>query len=586
MAGVSVPSSGQGAGPGVAARWARPGVLATGLAFVLGAALLVSERSTGFTVDEGSYAIQAEAVDRGSWAIDWPFREVDADARHFPYHGGSVSESEEFAYVSHPAWPAALSLARNVGGEQVGLRLLSLASVVGSAVVGFHLARALGGRDAGPWGFLLVLATPVVANGFMIWAHAASTACAGLVALAGVRLAQGATARTWVPVLAVGVVAGVLLRSEGLLFAAATCLALALFACFGRRAFRTSLAVATVGAGSVAVAALAFERAWTADILGEEVGSGVSSRASGSGSWIGGRLSGIGTSVFEGALFSGAAGLVSVVALGAVGVAVVGLLRPGRGVRPEAALAVAAAASCVRLAVGLDDPIPGLLTAAPLLLLAVVPLVRPSVPAGQEEPGREHTSGQRFAAVLVGCFAVAVWATQYDDGGGVQWGGRYLSPLLVPGAALAASALQQEGLRSIAARRAVVTLAVVAAIGGVVITDQVRRDNASAVALVADTGQDVVLVEGPHLARLDWATWPERAWLATDDDVQSAVKVLREATVSSATALLVPVEDLTAAGAIPSGSTAGSVIPFTLERQGGRASDGLPNVRSQVGADG
>jgi hypothetical protein len=566
--------------------WTRPVVLATALSVGLLLVLSLSERRTGFTVDEGSYAIQAEAIDAGGWEIHWPFRGFDPDARHFPYHGGSVSDSEEFAYVSHPAWPAILSIARGLGGEQVGLRLLSMASVVASAVVGFHLARALGGVRAAPWGFLLVLATPVLANGFMIWAHAASTACAGLAVLAGVRLVQGPRWRGWLGILVAAVAAGVLLRSEGLLFAGAIGVGLVVVAWVRDRSVRSRLLLAAVGTGLAAAAALVVERAWTADILGEEVSSGVSSRAGDSGSWIGGRLSGIGTSVFDGALFSGGVGLLSVVALGAVAVAVVGLVRPGRGAPVEVALVVATVASAVRVVVGLDDPVPGLLTAVPLLLLAVVPIVGPLVGATTGPRERDGASGRQFAAVVIGSFAVAVCATQYDDGGGLQWGGRYLSPLLVPGAALAACALGQDGVRTRVGRGAVVALAVVAGVGGVLITNQVRSDNAEAIGSVAATGQDVVLVEGQQLARLDWASWPERAWLATDDDVPSAIEVLREATVASAVAVLVPVEDLTAAGAIPSGSTAGPVVLFTLDRQGGRAADGLPNVRSQVGTGG
>src|SRR5690242_530477 len=117
--------------------WTRAGLLALGLAVVLGVGLALTERDTGFTVDEGSYAIQAQAIDDGGWQVHWPLRGLDADGTHFPYHSGDVTQRGEYAYVAHPAWPWLLSLVRPLGTPEVGLRLLSLAAVVVAALVGF-----------------------------------------------------------------------------------------------------------------------------------------------------------------------------------------------------------------------------------------------------------------------------------------------------------------------------------------------------------------------------------------------------------------------------------------------------------------
>src|SRR5690606_2052230 len=77
-----------------------------------------------------------------------------------------------------------------------------------------------------------------------------------------------------------------------------------------------------------------------------------------------------------------------------------------------------------------DDLVPGILAACPVLAAGLAALRWQRL-----EPDR------RALAVFVGAYAGAVIATQYPQGGGTEWGGRFLAPVLVAGVALAVPAL-------------------------------------------------------------------------------------------------------------------------------------------------
>ena len=500
------------------------------LVVLLGVALALSHRNVGFSTDEGSYAIQSEALDRGSWEIDWPFREVDPTGAHFPYHGGRLTESPrgEYAYVNHPIWPELLASVRSLGGEGVGLRLLPMASVVVAALCGAALARRMGGPVAGPWGFWVVATSPVLADGLMIWAHAPSAALAGLAVLAAVELETGKARWWWWALLCAALAGGVLVRSEGAFVVAAVAGLLALIG-LRRREWRL-VGAGVLGAGAGA-GALLLEWAWAAGYDG----AGLTSRADSSG-FLGDRLHGAGVSLLRGASDPGAA-LISLLAVSLVVLAVVASRRTSLAIRPELVVGAAAVLVVVRTVVGHDDPVPGLLSAWPALAFAgagVVAAARRALPV----------------ALLVGAtgFGLAVVATQYDDGGGLQWGGRFLAPLLVPTGAVAAVGLLRV-LPSPSVRRTGAALLAATALASLVITDQIRETNLSVVHQVDATGQPVVLVAGDQIARLDWSRWPERCWISDRGDLRGALAALREAGVDHAAYVGFEPIDLTALGA-------------------------------------
>jgi hypothetical protein len=496
------------------------------LAVLLALALALSERGTGFSVDEGSYAIQSEALAAGSWEIGWPFREVDPAGDHFPYHAGRVTEEAEHAYVAHPSWPAVLSVARQVGPEEVGLRLVPLVSVVVAALAAWGVARRLFGPEAAPWAFWAVAASPLLPNGLMLWAHAPAAALSGLAVLGAVAIVQGRSAPAWWPVLPLALAGLVLVRSEGLLFAAAAVVTAGLVGLVRRDGRTVALAV---GAAAATGLALLAERAWVESIVGDG-GHALSSRAGGDG-WLAGRLEGAGVVLLEGGS-SSAPAVCSLLGLLATAAAVVARRRRRDLVLPL--LAAAAVLMLLRLLLGGDEPVAGLLTAWPAVALGVLAVV----------------SDRRALALAggVGAFVAAVLATQYDDGGGLQWGGRYLASAVVPLGALTGAAVARhlDGLE----RRAVGALLAVTAVSGLVVTDEVRQGNAAAVEALEAVGRPAGLVRGRQLARLDWRAWPERCWLADGSDVAGAVDALARARALPAAYLGLDPDDLEAVGAV------------------------------------
>lgn len=482
------------------------------LGVLLVALLATSELKSGFSVDEGSYAIQAHAVRDGGWEINWPFRAIDPDGAHFPYHAGRLSPDGEYAYVSHPLWPQVLAWVTSLtGDEEVGLRVLSLLAVLGAACAGFLLARLVAGPAAAVWGFWIVAASPVLPNGLMIWAHAPAIALAGAATLAALKGVLAPKARWPWLVLPTALALGSLVRSESLLYAAALIGALGLT---GVRS-RDRRIVLLAGIAGVAISgAFLGERAWTTSILGEYGTIGLADRVDSESGWILGRVAGaFVVSVLGGE--SAATVLVMFVALWMVVVAALGLDRPDMRMRPAPLLWLASGLVVIRVVLGPTEPAYGLLVAWPVIVFAII-----------------GVRGGGPAARLVGTtgllFVVAVLLTQWDGGGGPQWGGRYLSPLLVPMSAMTAALITSGRLKP-AERRAVAGLIVVCALAGMVITDQARRVNVRGMEQVTATGAITALANEDQFARLDWRRWPERCWIAANEDLAGAVATLARA---------------------------------------------------------
>ena len=160
--------------------------------------------------------------------------------------------------MHHPLWPALLAGASRVLGEAVGLHALGLVGVVVAAAAAWLLAAEIDPR-ASRGAFWLVAASPVAVNGLILWAHAPSAAAAGVALLAAVRLGRDGPTVGRLVSLALAVVAGVLLRSEGLLLAGAVAVTMVIVA----RRVRLVTALPLV-AGAVAWLA---ERRWVAGIV-------------------------------------------------------------------------------------------------------------------------------------------------------------------------------------------------------------------------------------------------------------------------------------------------------------------------------
>ena len=112
-----------------------------------------------FISDEGSYGVQVRALEAGSWDMGYAFSGADPEGAFVPFFAAEHRAGEVFPYVSHPAWPAALHGAVQLAGEDVGLRLFGVLSLVGLAIVSWLLGDELGGASAAPWAFWLAAAS-------------------------------------------------------------------------------------------------------------------------------------------------------------------------------------------------------------------------------------------------------------------------------------------------------------------------------------------------------------------------------------------------------------------------------------------
>jgi hypothetical protein len=492
-----------------------------------------------FISDEGSYVTQARALTDRGWDVGYAFDHDDPSGAFTPFHASVRSADGTFAYVDHPLWPALLAGGSEALGEDLGVRALGVVSLVLAAVVAWAIARAVSQDAAAPWAFWLAAASPLLASAWVTWAHVPSAVGGGLLVLGLLRAPDGAR---WVLVAAAGAMASVLLRSESLLWAAAACTAMVVV----ERSWRALRAGVVVSAA--ALLGLLIDGGWRAAIVGPaapaDAGSVTGDLAVRSGgASVADRLGGLRLTLVDGAFGSTSAKLVAVLG-GVLALLAVLSWRSGRRSPPAGVLLVlSAAALALRVLTHPADPVPGLLLAAPTLLLAAV------VPLRRE---------LRWPLLAVGLFVAAIGATTYPEGGSLQWGGRYLSPALPVLAAAAgvglAAALAQGGRRAAWLAGGAVTLMVVQAGGAVVAPDQLRRDTSAAVAVAVSAGPDVLLANGRQIARLDLEGWPDRCWLATpkdpsSQDVRDALDLLRAAEVRQVTYVGFDVPELLAAGA-------------------------------------
>ena len=477
------------------------------LAVVLVGLLPLMSPLGAFTSDEGAYALQVASLERGGWEYDYRAAPYDPDGRHFPLVLSDRSGDRFFPYVKHPAYPLLLQRASSVLGRTVGLHVLLVAAALATAGAAWLLAAELDPRRS-RLAFWLAAGSSVAANAYLLWAHALSAAVAGLSLVAAVRVARTGL-RSWAtPALAAGLGAGVLLRSEGLLFAGAVALVLGWLRL--RQSGTASALAAATAAGAPAVVAAALEQRWIRSVVGGPV-QGLSLREGDATSYLGGRVQGVWHELLQGAYEDRRASTLALVALFAVvGLAWIALRRGDRHWPRRLAVAcgLAGLALVARWALVPDDPIPGFLTAWPVALLGLM-LVR----------WRGSAVAVRALGAVGVLFAVAVLATQYPEGGGLEWGGRFLSPLVVPVAVLAALGLATRldqlpatpgralGVASLAG------VAVVTAVVGLATVASGRLVHDRLVTAVTRHPADVTVTTVDALPRLAWRADDRFTWM-------------------------------------------------------------------------
>ncbi|MCU1369118.1 MAG: hypothetical protein JWO77_312 [Ilumatobacteraceae bacterium] len=452
----------------VAGLWAAPLVvhLLVLVAVLVGVAAATSQPDS-FTTDEGSYEIQLRALEQGSWAWDSGTEQLDPAGTHHPVAYATQTADGWVPLAKHPLWPWAAAQAAKAVGTTHAYDVLGSVAVLIAALAAWMLAAVRDPRLSRRAFWIAGLA-PVTVTATFGWAHAAAAAAAGVAVLGAVLLVQRGARSPWGTaaagaLVAGGVGVGILVRTEGLLLALALAVALVVG---GRRADRSWAWSAGSAAAVVAWSAVVLkaEDLWVQSIIGS--GSTTLTARSGGGvrtsGFIDARLQGAVRSLFdvEGRV------LAVVVVLAIVGAAVTAGLA-ARGDRRwlprwHVAMVVLVMAFVLRTVSLVDEPVRGIVIAWPILLV------------GLAAAGSWLWRRLALETVVAVLYLGAILATQYPDGGAVQWGGRFYAPLTVPLAVMAALGVRrilavEDAERSTSAAPASVSLGRVLTVAAVVL---------------------------------------------------------------------------------------------------------------------
>jgi hypothetical protein len=487
------------------------------------------------TSDESIYSIQARAIGEGSWELGYAAGDLDAAGEWFPLAQVERGDNGFFAYTRQPLYVVVLGAAWSAFGD-LGLHLVSLASLVVACAAASALA-SLRGRRAATWAFWIAACSPLFVNAWMVSGHVPVAAMSGLSVLVALwTVCRPDRGPTIAALVAAGCLAAVasMLRADGI-FVAIAVAAMVVVARWSTGAIR-ALGWSTVVILPTLVALVA-QRLWVLEITGGDVAA-TFDRTAGTGI-VAGRIEGAWHSLLEPGLppmpNEGA-----LTALGLAAVLLAGAAGWRMGSRPahlrDGTVMLVLAAGCValRALLGPGELISGLLAAWPVLAFLVAGLATRHVSHG---PARLLVV---YSAVVAG----GVLATQYADGGSVQWGGRFFSAIVVPGAVLLAWFLVDTGA---AVRRssavAFAAVLVVPVVAGSVAVARHHDDNRALVeaietlpptTIVTDRGRTALLALGA--GRTGWL-------LVEDGDVSDVARLVADR--SDAT-----VGVLTAAGAL------------------------------------
>ncbi len=473
-----------------------------GLVLVAGYVLLGGP-SASFTSDDGAYAYQvSELLDGGGWVVEDPVPGLDTTTR--PLTNSVDTADGQIPYGRHPAVIYVALAVASILGLAAGLWFLPVVGLVAAALAGHRLAERLH-PGSGPFGFWLVLAGPLLVNGSSFWAHAPSAAAAAWLMVAGLEVIDEGPSTRRLTLVALLAAVLPLLRSEGLLFAIALVLAVLVLG-RGRGVLLAAITAAATFSARV------IELLWVAQLSGATENIAV---RGGSTDLVAGRVEGSWHSLLDPSFVDSPSGILLLVSLLLVAVAVT-RVRAHRLAEGRWLLLGAAVVWLVWALAGARDLVPGLLVAWPALLLGAAVTV-------------PRTRSDHLVGLVAVLFGASVIATQYADGGGAQWGGRFFSPLFVLVAALVAPAVAVLFARA-DLRWAVVAIVVVPVLAGGVATGRFRSLHDEVVAEATASGAPIVITEVRALPRLAWRAHPDTRWLligpagldSTIDEVQAA----------------------------------------------------------------
>lgn len=500
--------------------WRLPLAAHAAIAMVLlgGAAAWIGPGAS-FTSDEGASVLQARAIEHGSWTVPDPLPAVDPGGTHYPV-ALSARGTRGFAPLGkHLFYGLVLAVADRVLGP-AGMVLLSMLGTVTAALLAAALSRRLRGGGERPTFWFIVLATPLLFDGLLLVAQSLGAAAVAASALLALRYLDG-PARRDRDVGGVAYLAGAaaccalacLLRTEAVLWCVGLAAAVLLSpsrksATGGRRGRVVALAGAVLGAAAVARKA---DTLLTAHAIGAR--QTILSATPAGGHSVGDRLHAGFVSWFQaGSDPFSLTGAAVVVALVAVAVAMRMLRRRRASSAGLAFLTIAfTAVWMARLAAAPGDPVYGLAAATPLVWAGLWLLDRSVL--------SDETA--RLCVVAPAVFSILVLATQYTDGGGLQWGGRFFAVALPVAAPLALDALARHRAVVPAACRQVVAAGTFGVVGltviGALVTlhDHHRESErvAETVGAAVSPGvRPLVVTSDPVLPRLEWSVFGRVRW--------------------------------------------------------------------------
>jgi hypothetical protein len=309
----------------------------------------------------------------------------------------------------------------------------------------------------------------------------------------------------------------VLMRNEALLYAAALGL-VALAQTVRTRAWREGLVGARVWVG--AIGGMQLDRKLALAYVGAT--DSVRSIGVGSAGFLPGRATALRITLFAGAESNAIASVLGLVAVTTLAYAMVSARRtPENWTAAGTVSLLVAAALVVQFALAPAEAVPGLLVACPVLVVGMALLTTRQL--------RESVSFLLGATSAL--FIVAVLVTQYANGGGGGWGGRYFAialPALVP-VLLDAIVRRRASIPGAALRRIGAGLALAHLVLGVHAVVSLRLSHEWTSQLVdhvvtsaADDvpgdgdARPVVLTTSAPLARLAWQHVGGERWLTVD----------------------------------------------------------------------
>lgn len=418
---------------------------ALALAAVLVVVVIVAGPGPAYMSDEGNVFLQSEALLAGEWVVPYAFADVDPELEFRHLQRGLIVETGVVPYVRHPLHAVLVTPLFGAFGV-AGFIGVGIGGVIATAWVSAALAGLVDRRWRRAVFWIVGLASPIAFHAHLWLAHSVAAAASGLAAL----LAVFALRRHWTWALGAGSAAAfaAALRSEGLFVGPALGAVVGALWLAKRVRFGPAL-VTSAALGLMPLAVWMGERAYSDAVFGSSsmtVQVESLSRSVG-GSFNAFLITMLYSSYMESVVFWLLAA--SPVVLWHVGkrAQATGDSRPVVWVG-SAVLGLL----LVRLIQPDVWPIPGLWVAFPLGVLLISQLRRSDLTALQ--------------VALPAGGAVLIWlgilATQYSDGGGLEWGGRYFTvviPLMAPALAVGlASAATWKDRAQLARLAAVITV--------------------------------------------------------------------------------------------------------------------------------